>query len=188
MSFGIPDDILDYVILAIKDSDAMVVCSSYPTTFFNACWPSSWSPETIYNVGDITHPPTVNNFVYECVTGGNSGSIEPPWGTLQDAEFTDGGAEWKTHESYSLAKSALLPEDLVLTADSPPQKVLTVAGKTNITAHQGGTVGHVALLNEAGGSLRYSATSVTSEAGTNVIVKGRVVQIESFTITSNGVS
>lgn len=177
----IPDTYADLIILAIQDSDTVAVCSSQPTTFFHAWWPSLWIPSATRVAGDLVRPPTNNGFIYECITGGDSGTIEPPWGDEQDEEFTDGAAEWKTHVSYSLALAPLTPSELVLTPIEGG-KALTVSGKPNVTAHASGTVGHTALLKSLDKTLRYVKTSFTSEVGTDDIVKGRVIQIDSFII------
>jgi hypothetical protein len=179
-----PDEILDLIVDQYMLADEEAVCSSQPTTYFNACWPDLWVAETPYAEGALVRPPTDNGYVYEVPAGGGgtSGVSEPPWGTVQDAEFADGTVTWKTHENYALINAALDVGDKVKADGDTDGRKITVAQKMGITIHTDGTVGHTALIDNVNKKLKFVATAATSLEGDNNVVSGRTTLLHEMTI------
>lgn len=183
MSKWVPDSYLDFVLNEIKKSDEEAICNAQPSTYFNAVWPNLWIQDTAYVVGDLVHPPTQNGFIYECIGAGDSGSVEPGWGTTQDQEFLDGFCTWKTHENYALANEALAPGDYTLANGDVDGRKMTVAQKMGVVTHTGGTVTHTALIEHAAKTLHFVTTSQTTLGGGNDVESGRSTIFFAFDIT-----
>lgn len=64
--------------------------------------PGVWLADTIYRKGiDLVIPPIYNGFMYECVSSGKGGAIEPAFGTVEKALTVDNQVSWKA-KVYSL--------------------------------------------------------------------------------------
>lgn len=183
MAKWVPDNYLDLILNEVKKSDEESICNAQPTTYFNAVWPDLWIQETSYIIGDLIHPPTQNDFIYECVIAGDSGAVEPGWGTVQDQEFTDGTVTWKTHENYSLANEALLLGDYTIADGDIDGRKMTVAQKMGVVTHTGGTVTHTALIEHATKILHFVTTAQTTLGGDNDVEAGRSTIFFAFDIT-----
>jgi hypothetical protein len=179
----IPDSYLELILDEIKKSDEEAICNAQPSTFFNAVWPDLWLATTAYVVGDVIHPPTVNGFVYECVTAGTSDATEPGWGTTQDAVFADGTVSWKTHENYSLANTPLVPADFTVADGDVDGRKLIVAQKMGAVTHDSGDVTHTALIELATKTLHFVTTAQTTLGGSNYVDSGRSTIFFEFDIT-----
>lgn len=178
-----PDAILDLIVDEYMLADERAVCSSQPLTYFNACWPDMWVAETVYAEGDLSRPPTGNGKVYECVTGGTSGASEPPWGTTQDDEFSDGTVTWKTHDNFALINGAIEPGDKSKGDGSPDGRALTIAQKMGVTIHTDGTVSHTALIDNVNQDLKYVTVASTSLEGDNSVISGRTTLLHEMVVT-----
>jgi hypothetical protein len=149
-----------------------------PLTFFNAIYPAMWQAATAYVAGQVVRPSTFAAFVYECVTPGNSGGIEPAWGAVQDAEFNDGTVTWKTHENYTLISSPKIPEDFTISPGTGDIDFEMSLDDELSTVHYGGDVAFAALIDEVNGILMYSRPAEvrlggpTLEQGYTSILKG----------------
>lgn len=187
MSKWVEDVNLDLSLILIATSDQETICTVQPTTFFQAYWPNLWIASTVYSAGEIVHPPTLNDFIYECTIGGTSGAGEPAWGTSQGETFSDNTATWKTHTNVTLAATSLVSGDKVL-ADTenpdPAGRKLTVAEKTGSTCHVSGTVTHLAMTDSISQSLRLASLATTETIGDNEVVSGKAVVFNSFKIIS----
>lgn len=179
-----PDEILDLIVDQYMLADEEAVCSSQPTTYLNACWPDMWVAETAYAEGSLVRPPTDNGFVYECPIGGGgiSGASEPPWGSAQDDEFTDGTVTWKTHENYALINASLDPGDKVKGDGPEDGRAITVAQKMGVTIHTDGAVAHTALIDTVNKKLKFVTTAATSLEGDNNVISGRTTLLHEMTI------
>ena len=74
--------------------------------------PRSWladaevfEPNDCAEIGDTITPTVPNGFVYECLSSGITGAIEPDWPTVTGETVTDGTVEWKTLSDTSLVRS-----------------------------------------------------------------------------------
>lgn len=173
----------DFRLTEIAKSDGESICSSQPTTYYNACHPSIWVQSTAYVAGDVVRPPTVNGYVYECTVGGNSGVSEPGWGTTQDYIFTDGGVTWKTHINYSLAYSPLVSGDKVIAdSSSPVGRKLTIGQKIGVVTHRSGTVTHTALVEVGTKKLHLVTTAETTVGINDDVESGRTTIFFAFNI------
>jgi len=65
------------------------------TDIFSPASCKAWVAETVYTVGEIVRPPTVNNKLYYCTVAGISGSSEPTFPTTSGGTVEDGGVTWK---------------------------------------------------------------------------------------------
>jgi hypothetical protein len=178
MSRWIPQEYQDYVLDRIAESDEQCVCSAQPVTYWNACRGVLWTADTAFALGDVVYPPTPNGKVYECITAGTTGSSEPAWGTTQDDEFTDGTAEWRTHDNYALANASLSSGDFVKAnategSDGADGRKLTVAQKIGVVTHTTGTVSHTAFILSTDHSIRAVTTASTTLSGDNDVESGR---------------
>ena len=183
MSRYTPDENLDLIIDSYMEADEQATCSDQPLTYFNACWPDMWVAETAYAEGDVTRPPTGNSFVYECVTGGTSGASEPPWGTTQDDEFSDGTVTWKTHDNYALINAPIDPADKSKEDGSPDGRALVIAQRMGVTIHTDGTVSHTALIDNVNQKLKLVTVASTSLEGDNNVISGRTTLLHELTVT-----
>ena len=170
----VPTEYMELSIEAIAQADEVAVCSQQPSTYFNACWPAMWVSAHGYSVGDIVRPPTQNGFVYECTGAGTSGSSEPPWGSVQDATFADGGATWKTHVSYSLINTEIVPGDKSIGDHPLGGRALTIAEKPNVLIHTGGIVTHTALMTALTRVVHYAVKSSTVYEGDDLVEAGKL--------------
>jgi len=64
-----------------------------------------WQANTQYNVGDRVRPTGSSYYIYECISGGTSGSSEPTWDENDEigrtpGETTDGTVVWRTIRAY----------------------------------------------------------------------------------------
>lgn len=174
MSKWVPDTYLELILNEIEKADGEAICNAQPTTYFNAVWPDLWIQSTTYVVGDLVHQPDVQaGMIYECVVAGDSGAVEPGWGTVQDQQLVDGTVTWKTHENYSLANAPLVPGDYTKADGDTDGRKLTVAQKMGIVTHTGGTVTHTALIEHATKTLHYVTTAQTTLGGGNDVDAGR---------------
>ena len=64
-----------------------------------------WTASTVYSVGSIVRPTTMNGRSYKCTTAGTSGSTEPSWPTTYKGQVSDNGVVW-TENSYLVRFSA----------------------------------------------------------------------------------
>ena len=55
----------------------------------------AWAASTSYSLGALVEPTTPNNFVYECVVAGTSGTVEPTWPTTEGETVVDNTVTWK---------------------------------------------------------------------------------------------
>jgi hypothetical protein len=173
----------DYRLTEIAKSDGEAVCSQQPTTYFQACHPSTWVPNTAVTTGTLRRPPTINGYIYECTVGGTTGSSEPGWGTSQDATFNDNGVTWKTHVNYTLAYSPLDSGDKVIEdSSSPVGRKLTIAQKIGVVTHRAGTVTHTALIENATKKLHLVTTAETTLAVNDDVEAGRTTIFFAFSI------
>jgi hypothetical protein len=70
---------------------------------------STWAPSTAYSEGQAVVPITRDGFVYEVVTAGTSGTVQPPFSDTPNESVTDGTVEWQfstTEEAYNLNRAA----------------------------------------------------------------------------------
>lgn len=74
--------------------------------------PRSWladaevfEPNDCAEIGDTITPTVPNGFVYECLSSGITGAIEPDWPTVTGGTITDGTVEWTTISDTSLVRS-----------------------------------------------------------------------------------
>lgn len=178
-----PDVILDLIIDEYMLADERAICNDQPLTYYNACWPDMWVAETVYEVGDTTRPPTDNGFVYECTVDGTSGASEPPWGTTQDDEFSDGTVTWKTHENFALINGVIESEDKSKGDGSPDGRALTIVQKMGVTIHTDGTVSHTALIDNLNQDLKFVTVANTSLEGDNTVVSGRTTLLHEMVVT-----
>ncbi len=183
MAKWVPDSYLELILDEISKSDEQAICNAQPTTFFNAVWPDLWTSSTAYALGDVVHPPTINGFVYECVTAGTSGATEPGWGTTQDAVFADGTVTWKTHENYTLANTPMVPADFTISDGDVDGRKLTVGQKMGVVTHDAGTVTHTALIELASQSLHFVTTAQTTLGGDNDVDEGRSTIFFEYDVT-----
>jgi len=168
-----PTDLQDLVLDDFAACDGQVMCTDQPTTYFHAVHPPLWLIDTTYVAGDIVHPPTNNQKVYECTVGGTSGSVEPGWGTVEGETFIDNTVTWKVHNNYSLAYRALTAPEKTKSDDATTGgRKLTIAEKMGVVSHAAGVVSHVALINSTTKQLRYVSTAQTT-LGDNQIESGR---------------
>jgi len=182
MARWIPQDLQDYILNDIAACDGQVMTTQQPGTYFNAVRPPLWLQSHVYIAGDIVHPPTENEKVYECTVGGTSGSSEPAWGTVQDATFSDGTVTWKVHNNYSLASRTLVSGDKEISDDvGTGGRKLVIAEKMGVVSHAAGIVSHVALINSVTKALRYVSTAQTT-LGSNEIESGRTTIFYALTI------
>lgn len=183
MSRFISDASLDLILIEIKDNvEEEAVCSSQPLTYFNACYPDMWVAATVYDVGDLVRPPTDNGYIYECTVGGTSDVSEPPWGTSQDAEFSDNTITWKTHLNFALINELVDPGDMSIDDGAIDGRTLTIAEQTGITIHTDGTVGHTALINNTTREIVFVDTAQTSLVGDNNVLSGRTTLLHEMKI------
>jgi hypothetical protein len=180
-----PIEILDLIIDSYMEADEEAVCSQQPLTYYNACWPSMWNPETAFEVGDVTRPPTQNGFVYECLTAGTTGTTEPPWSVTQDGVFADGTVEWKAHENYALINQPLEETDKTKEDTAAGGRKIIIGQKMGVTIHTDGTVSHTALIDNVNKKLKYVTVSQTSLEGDNNVVSGRTTLFHEFEIVIN---
>lgn len=173
MTKWIPDSHMDLILDEILKSDVEVVLSAQPTTFYNAIWPDLWIQSTAYVVGDLVHPPTTNNFIYECTVGGTSGATEPGWATVQDSTFTDNGVTWKAHENYSLASYELGAGAITKEDGDISGRTITVPQVIGVVTHESGTVTHAALIEKDAQVLHLVTEAVTTIPENNDVVSGR---------------
>lgn len=179
----IPDSYLDLILDKILLSDEKSICNALPTTWYNATYPGLWVQNTPYVIGDLVHPPTQNSFIYECIADGTSGVTEPPWGVAQDAEFTDGTAEWKSHENYALVNVSLSPSDFAKGDGDTDGRKLTVSQKIGALVHTDGTVSHMAYLESSTKAIHYIRSVATIDPGSDDIVSGRTTLFPEDVIT-----
>lgn len=172
MAKMIPNTTLDLALDQVALADIETVCSTQPTTFYEACHPDMWIAETAYIVGDETRSPTDNNMVYECTVPGTSGASEPAWSEVQDDTFTDGTVTWKAHTNYSLATIALDAGDKVI-ADGASGRTLTFAEITGIVSHRAGTITHTAFINSTDKTIELITTATTTAPADDDIIAGR---------------
>jgi len=183
MAKWINPDNEDLRLLEISKSDGESICLAQPTSYFNACHPSTWVQSTTYVAGDLVRPPTINGFIYECTVGGTSGASEPGWGVTQDATFIDGAVTWKTHINYTLAYSVLDAGDKVIAdSDSPLGRKLTIAQKMGVVTHRGGTVTHTALIENTAKKLHLVTTSETTLSTHDEVEAGRTTIFFGFSV------
>ncbi len=179
----IPNDALELILDSIILADEQAVCSAQPVTFFNACWPDIWTAEEAIITGGLIRPPTNNGFIYECVSGGTTDVSEPPWGTVQDAEFADSDITWKTHENFALVNSGIDAGDKTKGAGDPDGRKLTIAQKMGVTVHTTGSVTHTALIDSVNRIVRFVTVAATSLEGDNTITSGRTTLLHEVVIT-----
>ena len=186
MTKWMPDALLDYALEQIRDnSETVAVCDTAPTTYFHAKKGVVWAATTAIALGEVRYPPVWNDFVYECIVAGDTGSSEPPWGTNQDDEFSDGTVTWKTHANYSMVNDT--PGTAAITSETFGKR-LTFAATTGSLSYKAGTVTHTALLDDTNQSLLYVVDAETDEVGSNDILSGRIVQINQIIIDRNNVA
>jgi len=181
MTQYIPSEYFDYLITEIGKSDGMSVCTLQPLTYYNAIWPSLWTTSKVYVTGDTMRPPAPNGFVYECLTGGTSGLAEPVFGTVQDAEFSDGSVTWKTHVNYTISQVSIGVGDLTITEETYGRK-LTTPQKSGV-AHKSGEVTHTALFSNSEKKLKLVTTSVTDQTDNNELISGRLIVFIPFSFS-----
>lgn len=178
MGMWIPQADLDYTLDRVAACDEQCVCRLQPLTYFNACRGILWTLETAIDLGTVVYPPTPNGFVYECIVAGTTGALEPAWSTTQDATFTDGTAEWKTHENYALANAPLVPgdftkSDATVEDDGVTGRKLVIAQKIGVVTHSTGSVTHTAFIRFDDKSIRAVTTAQTTLGGDNSVEAGR---------------
>lgn len=183
MAKWIADADLDLISDRIALATEIAVCSGNPTTYYAATWPDLWNSAAAYIVGDLRRPPTQNGCIYECTVAGNSGGVEPGWGTVQDQTFTDGTVTWKTHLNYALINTSLSPTDFTKADGVPDGRQVTVAEKSGLLVHTSGAVAHTVLLKGADKSIVAKTTSVTTLVSDDDVVEGHSSIIYSFSIT-----
>ena len=170
------DDILDKIAVATQQS----VCSQKPTNFYEAYWPNSiWTKNTQYAIGDLITSPTANNFLYECISAGTSGSTEPGFATNATATFTDGTVTWKTHNNYSIVSTPMGPSDFIKT-EIEHGKQLQVKEKVGILIYKSGPIAYTALLDVANKKMLH-ITKATSVLGTP-LEKGNLTVFYTYNI------
>lgn len=185
MGKWISDAYLDLMLDAVALANGESLCSQQATTYFNAVKGDLHTLNTSYIIGDIVRPGTPNGFVYECIADGTSGGTEPPWGTTQDGEFTDGTVQWKTHENYCLAYTDLAEGDITIDDNTTVGRKLTVAEKIGIVTHNAGTVSHTALIDSVNKVLSIVTTSETTLGENNDVVSGRTTILFAFSLFVN---
>lgn len=57
-------------------------------------WPTVWSGQSGYEVGDLVRPTTGNGRLYRCVAAGTSAASEPSWPTAAATTVDDGTVTW----------------------------------------------------------------------------------------------
>ena len=179
MSFWVSRESMGLQLAWIATSTMQAVCNAAPQTYFNAVWPELWVADTLYTVGTLVRPGTFVGFIYECVEGGTSGSLEPSWGNVQDGEFYDNTAKWKTHENYSLSNTSMESGDFSVIEESDGLR-LDVIEKTGVTTHTTGVVSHTALCIDSSRKLAYVGESETTLEGDNTITSGRATIFREF--------
>ena len=177
MTQYIPDIYFEYLLNEIAKSDELALCSVQPLVYFQAIWPALRINSTSYLVGNLMRPPTPNGFVYECVVEGVSGGIEPAYGVVQDAEFSDGSVTWKSHRNYSIANAVIGVDEMVIT-DETYGKKLTTPQKGSVT-HIEGEATHTALICNSDRTLKLVTTCVTDQQD-NLLLSGRTIVFRSF--------
>lgn len=173
MSKFLPESTIMLVLDELNKADEEVACTSQPLTYFNAIHPDIWSSEETIAVGDTRRPPTDNNFVYECISAGDTGALEPGWSTTQDGTFVDGTVTWKAHENYAVANKPLVGGDKSITPATPNGFDFKVQQIMGITTHRSGTLGHFALIEHATKKLHHVTTASTTIDGDDLVVAGR---------------
>ena len=182
MSKYIPNTTYDLALNQLNNVDHATVCSTQPTTYYNAIWADMWVADTAYDVGDEVRSPTDNDMVYECTVAGTSGSSEPAWGEVQDATFADGTATWKTHDNYSLAKCEYQPSDKTIQDRAGGGREIVFAEKSGIVSHRAGTVTHTAYYDSVNKTLEYVTTTTTTAPADDDIISGRTTIFHSNTV------
>jgi hypothetical protein len=61
------------------------------STNTNVKKPTCWVASTVYAVGDIVHPTTLNGYFYKALTAGTSHSAEPTWLIVPAGTTAEGG-------------------------------------------------------------------------------------------------
>jgi len=182
MSAFVPDSTLLLVLNEIYKSDEEVACSALPVSYFQAIHPDMWLASTVYVIGDTSRSPTDNNFVYECIADGTSGSTEPGWATTQDGEFTDGTVTWKAHENVSLANCPLITENKTIAPGDVSGHVLTIAQIMGIVTHRAGTLSHIALIEHSAKKLHHATTANTTIVEHNLVEANRTTIFHELTV------
>lgn len=68
--------------------------------------PVVWTANTaVIDSVDVVIPTVDNGCMYECVSGGRTGTTEPTWLTVEDESTTDNDVEWKCLPRNSVLKS-----------------------------------------------------------------------------------
>lgn len=183
MARFIPQYMQDYILDEIAESDEQAMCTTEPTTYFQAVRGILWVQSNAFIAGQVVYPPTSNGKVYECTVGGTTGGVEPGWGTSQDQTFTDGTVTWKTHTNYALVNRALIPADFSKSVGSTAgSRKLTLTEKQGVVTHTAGIITHCALICSTDRSLRFVSLAQTTIGG-NEVESGRTTIFYSMNIT-----
>lgn len=170
----------DLILNLIKNSDRESICSAYPSTYFQACYPAEWTGNHVYSVGDTARPTVDNNFVYECTVGGTSASGEPTWPTTQDQTVIDGSVTWKAHNNYVLVSTSLNPaENLIENGDIDGRK-LTIPEKGSVITYRSGTVAYTALLEDSTKTIHSITPCTTTASADDEVVASRLTTMYSI--------
>lgn len=70
--------------------------TSNSTTHPDVAKSVDWVASTTYSIGDVVNPSSDNGYVYRAVTGGQTGTVEPTWSTVEGEKKLDGTVEWIT--------------------------------------------------------------------------------------------
>ncbi len=82
----------------------------------------------------IVVPTVPNGCIYECISGGISGSTEPTWGTLENGTTEDGGVKWRCKAGNTKLESGDTISESTWTADSWVTTDNSVIFNNNATA------------------------------------------------------